>query len=59
MRKLPTAERTVATLKQTREESAYLAFLAERADAGRRDSVRFTNDQVNERMRTIRARRGA
>lgn len=47
-----------AALRQTHEDAAYLVFLQERAEAGRRDPVRYTDNQVNDRMREIRAGRG-
>jgi len=43
-----------AALKQTHADAAYLSHLQERADAGRRDPVRFTNDQVREKVRALR-----
>ncbi|WP_411832948.1 hypothetical protein [Pseudoxanthomonas mexicana] len=47
-----------AALRQTHEDAAYLAFLQGRAEAGRRDPVRYTDEQVNERMKALRAGRG-
>lgn len=51
-------DRAVA-LKRTHENAAYLEFLQQRAEAGRRDTVRYTDEQVNERMRTLRTGRRA
>ncbi len=46
-----------AALKQTHHDAAYMAFLQERAAAGRRDDVRYSHDAVNERMRKLRTER--
>ncbi|MET7140100.1 hypothetical protein M3S04_03950 [Xanthomonas sp. PPL139] len=43
-----------AALKRTYADAAYLSHLQERADAGRRDPVRFTNDQAREKVRLLR-----
>lgn len=48
-----------AALKRTHENAAYLEFLQERAAAGRQDPVRYTSEEVNDRMRALRAGRDA
>lgn len=59
MRKFSTTERTPTALKHTHEEAAYLAFLAERADAGRRDPVRHSCEDVEAHMEAVLAEHGA
>lgn len=51
-------DRAVA-LKQTHEDAAYVAFLAERAEVGRRDPERYSNAQVEADMAAILAEYGA
>lgn len=52
-----------AALKRTHEDAAYLAFLEERAEAGRRDPVRYTSEEAEVQMaafvRDLRAGREA
>ena len=48
-----------AALKQTHDAAAYLTFLVERADAGRRDPVRHSSEDVEAEMEAILAEHGA
>ena len=48
-----------AALRRTHENAAYLEFLQERAQVGRQDPVRYTDEQVNERMQALRSGRDA
>lgn len=43
----------------TQGNGAYLEFLQQRAEAGRHDPVRYTDEQVGERMQALRAKHGA
>jgi hypothetical protein len=55
MRKFPTTKTAVTTLKQPDEGAAYLAFLVERAETGRRDPVRHSHEDVEADMEAILA----
>lgn len=48
----------VAALKQTHEAPTYLAFLVERADAGRRDPVRHSTEDVEAEIEALLAAHG-
>lgn len=59
MRKSPSKATPVTTLEQPDEDAAYLAFLVDRANAGLRDPVRHSNEDVGAGVEVILAEHGA